>query len=321
MIINSISLHHDGNGGADGTKGWFTDDFGKVYSIFEYIVRWINWKIDESSGDEYYYETYFHDYGRLERKKVMSSIGTDMLKFIIAHPKSHENVMNSLPEIVKLLESEHLLTFWLFMQKLVETNSGSDFISMEPFYDNLSGDQLRYFLLGATSDAPTTTTRASIASSQETKKIEMDHLSDFVESLIDHIASRYTFSTRTGDAFFGQNLDILSKKLYPECIGLVQTIINSSPFSLAPLINLMARLTTTDAFNNIIESEAFSDKVVVAKSLLVYWSVYPHLGLPGKELARTFIKAAGNDDWISRWLAEIGSDSISINIREFVVDL
>ena len=81
MIINSISLHHDGNGGADGTKGWFTDDFGKVYSIFEYIVRWINWKIDESSGDEYYYETYFHDYGRLERKKVMSSIGTDMLKF------------------------------------------------------------------------------------------------------------------------------------------------------------------------------------------------------------------------------------------------
>lgn len=64
LIISSLSLQtHDDME----TSEWFTNDFGQAYNIFVYIVRWMNWKVDESVGDEFYYETYFHDYGKMER--------------------------------------------------------------------------------------------------------------------------------------------------------------------------------------------------------------------------------------------------------------
>jgi hypothetical protein len=62
VILNSISISSN----EELTFQWFDDDFVKAFSIFEYIVRWINWKV-ASNGDEAYYETYFATYGRQER--------------------------------------------------------------------------------------------------------------------------------------------------------------------------------------------------------------------------------------------------------------
>jgi hypothetical protein len=62
VILNSLSIVSN----EELTFAWFDDDLEKAYSIFEYIVRWINWKV-VSNGDEAYYETYFSNYGRQER--------------------------------------------------------------------------------------------------------------------------------------------------------------------------------------------------------------------------------------------------------------
>lgn len=62
VILNTLSVSKK----EELTFAWFDDDFEKAYSIFEYILRWINWKVI-SDGDESYYETYFSDYERHER--------------------------------------------------------------------------------------------------------------------------------------------------------------------------------------------------------------------------------------------------------------
>lgn len=213
----------------------------------------------------------------LSRKRVMSTVGADMLKFILAYPKSHIAIVESLPEIVPLLESEHLLTFWLFMQKLMEKNVGQPLISMGTFYDSLSYVQLQCYLLGSTT-SPTSSTRISIASSHQTKKIEVDHLHDFQESLLDYIASRFKVSTENGDSFFGdKNFVILSGKIYPECIEMVDSVVNSAPDSLPPLISLVSRMENESDVLNLVNSRAFAKKEAIVKTLITYWAVYPHL--------------------------------------------
>lgn len=114
VILNSTSTDLQ-------PHAWFDDDLGKAYSIYEYIVRWINWKVTGDSGDELYYETYFIDYDRQERKRIMTLIGADMLRFIETHPRvqSIEMVNESLTEIVPLLESDHLVILWKFYGKLL----------------------------------------------------------------------------------------------------------------------------------------------------------------------------------------------------------
>jgi hypothetical protein len=130
VLVNSIStsssedIQH---------SHWFNDDSGKAYLVFEYIVRWINWKIEDGGADECYYETYFKDYGRQERlhifdyrKRIMSSIGGDMLNYILNYPQSNatDRVVKSLKEIVPLLDNEILLVFWVFFGKLAQSQGG-----------------------------------------------------------------------------------------------------------------------------------------------------------------------------------------------------
>ncbi|KAJ3251573.1 hypothetical protein HK103_002252 [Boothiomyces macroporosus] len=46
----------------------------QIYTIFGYICRWKQYKITDE-GDELYYETFFNDYSRQERKNVMDKVG------------------------------------------------------------------------------------------------------------------------------------------------------------------------------------------------------------------------------------------------------
>jgi hypothetical protein len=63
MLIYSLSLSEE----EKQLRCWFDkEQIAKAYEIFEYIVRWINWKVSDN-GDAFYYETYFHDYDRNER--------------------------------------------------------------------------------------------------------------------------------------------------------------------------------------------------------------------------------------------------------------
>ncbi|KAH9269402.1 hypothetical protein BASA83_008485 [Batrachochytrium salamandrivorans] len=108
MILNSTFVLSSAD--TDAIASLFGDNFTKAYTVFRYILLWMNWKIyDPSHYDERYYEAYFNDFSKEERKRVMSSIGSDILQYIETHPdKVLETVATSFKEIVPLLEGDHL---------------------------------------------------------------------------------------------------------------------------------------------------------------------------------------------------------------------
>nr|KAJ3422428.1 hypothetical protein HK105_008123 [Polyrhizophydium stewartii] len=138
MILNSTFVLSAAD--TDAISSLFGDDFQRAYTVFWYILLWINWKVhDPAQHDERYYEAYFSDFSRDERKRVMSSIGADILRFLDSHPEQMmQRVVESFDEIVPLLEGDHLLIFWKFYKRL-QSNEGN-------LYAKLTQKQISRFL-------------------------------------------------------------------------------------------------------------------------------------------------------------------------------
>jgi hypothetical protein len=49
----------------------------------------------------------------------MHQLGLEILKYIERNPQTTDMVAQSVAEVVPLLESEHLVLYWKFYQKLV----------------------------------------------------------------------------------------------------------------------------------------------------------------------------------------------------------
>ena len=69
------------------------------------------------------------------------------------------------------------------------------------------------------------------------------------------------------------------------------------------------------------KSRIFTNDKVIAKSLLVYWTSYPHFGNPGKFLSKSYFQAIGIDKILSEMDIELQDPSFFQRIQEFVKDM
>ena len=66
MILNSTLVLSSND--TDSISAMFGDNVDKAYTVFQYIVQWMNWKVsDPTHHDERYYEAYFSNYSKYER--------------------------------------------------------------------------------------------------------------------------------------------------------------------------------------------------------------------------------------------------------------
>lgn len=67
----------------------YKGNFDKAYATFVFIIRWINWKVnDVNQISEYYYNAFFHDWSKYERRRVIGLIGLDILRYVEDHPQT-----------------------------------------------------------------------------------------------------------------------------------------------------------------------------------------------------------------------------------------
>ena len=180
--------------------------------------------------------------------------------------------------------------------------------------------QIRNFLVGPAISSPFT--KNSMASSPETKKIELDNMQEFEDSLIDYIVRRYSISTTLGDSYFREDLSILIENLYPGCLKSTRDS-RESPIQLAPVIKLLSRAETAGTFKNIVHSRAFTDRQSLIKTIIVYWSTFSYLGLYGKNLAGDLFNEFGDFRvWLDNWLkVELNGDPLVSRIKDFASNL
>eukprot|EP00842_Homolaphlyctis_polyrhiza_P002253 jgi/Hompol1/3028/HPOL_003098-RA len=149
MILNSTFVLSAAD--TDAIASMFGDDLTKAYTVFRYIVLWMNWKVhDPSQYDERFYEAYFKEWSKEERKRVMSSIGSDILQYIEIHPEQMlQPVVDSFAEIVPMLEGDHITIFWKFYKRLQSSEHGvlNAIYTLDNFYSKLCPKQIRKFLL------------------------------------------------------------------------------------------------------------------------------------------------------------------------------
>ncbi|KAJ3305040.1 hypothetical protein HDV03_002122 [Kappamyces sp. JEL0829] len=277
MILNSLP--------ADETPQAWLGNLGKAYSIFEYIVRWINWKVDGEQGDECYYLTYFHDYSRDERKRVMTSVGRDMLAYLEANPTDDivDTVVKSANEIVPLLDPDHLPLFWKFFQKVALFHKSS----LSIFFNSLSNSQKLSLLTqhspsvspqrqssigSAVGDAVTPIKRSlSISGKMREDAAELAH------SLLQEISRRYSSSTEAGDVFLGEATALLSLGSNPSA-GTEQPL----SMNAAEPKGLVTRLTLVDdepipsLVTNLLGSKGLAttaDRLMALQTCLWQWSL------------------------------------------------
>jgi hypothetical protein len=97
-------------------------NYHDAYNVFCFIVHWINWQVpDPKKVVQQYYQCYFSDYSRDERKRVMNSVGLEILDFVQNSPLSSELnslVLSTHSEIIPLLDSEYLPVYWRFFFKI-----------------------------------------------------------------------------------------------------------------------------------------------------------------------------------------------------------
>lgn len=261
MILNTLPTDDD-------EENWLADDLEKAYSIFEYLVKWINWKIVEN-GDLEYYETYFQDYNSIERyggyngrKRVMSSIGGDMLAFIArkAKTKSICLVMDSLTEIIPLLNVDHFVVFWLFYQKIEGPIS--------PLMDSTTSEQRYFFLLNyeyPTVVTPVTPGRLSFSGSPNTIKMDLEENWKLVsEAFCVELGRRFKISAQEGDQFLPKSCSI-SDDLYEVTWKFHKYAINE--------LSVIVRVLhfTPTAFSNIMKLPKI-ENIVVIQTCLFQWA-------------------------------------------------
>ncbi|KAI8926157.1 hypothetical protein BC831DRAFT_457722 [Entophlyctis helioformis] len=214
MILNSTFVLSAAD--SDAVASLFAGDFERAYTVFRYILLWINWKIhDPADYDVQIYETYFNDYSRDERKRVMSSIGSDILKYIETHPEQMmQTVVASFAEIVPLLEGDHLIIFWKFFKNFrshEQSLMGSPY-TIEDLYSKLTSKQLRRFLLYQHSMSPmmlqTPYTPAGTPSSALSVVSDIAGWETLCSEIYTYIAHCYETSTEDGDRLLGESADI-----------------------------------------------------------------------------------------------------------------
>ncbi|KAH6561668.1 hypothetical protein BASA62_009663 [Batrachochytrium salamandrivorans] len=215
MILNSTFVLSSAD--TDAIASLFGDNFTKAYTVFRYILLWMNWKIyDPSHYDERYYEAYFNDFSKEERKRVMSSIGSDILQYIETHPdKVLETVATSFKEIVPLLEGDHLVIFWKFFQKL-QSNENSpidDNYTLDNFYSKLSSKQIRRCLLyqhPISPNSPLTSQTDTGTPATFSLVTDLDGWEMLCTSIYVYIAKRYESSSDAGDQAIDGARDLIS---------------------------------------------------------------------------------------------------------------
>ncbi|KAI8897483.1 hypothetical protein BC833DRAFT_593711 [Globomyces pollinis-pini] len=303
---------------------WFYDDLAHAYRLFEYIVKWTHWKVESDSPDECYYETYFHDYGRQERKVVINSLGSDILRFIETHPHvySIESVIKSLNEIVPLLsEQDHLVLFWRFYQKLLLKDDPEDDHNQEDakFFQSLSALQVRSIIVLQPPVTNPSLSRRTSALAMTSVCKDADGLVTLTECLLAYIATLYTRSTVDGDEFLNQNGDIFQIDLYPISLTKVDQ------YSIQPICKILNHTKPdqlTQCLTNVLQSRYVNDQYNMIRTMITQWINHPSLTAKG-ELACRFLLTDYVDstklrEYLKNWVDELKDEPLYSNLLSFV---
>jgi hypothetical protein len=142
----------------------------------------------------------------------------------------------------------------------------------------LSPLQLERILYSESS--PTYPPRQSIAPTSQSKQTLIENGILFTFSVLSYIASKYAESTIAGDEFLKSAVSVLLFNLYPTCLSGDLITFNS----LSPVTKLASKCEYFDTLINLINSNVFSDKLAVVKTLIVQFASYPKLKAFGLKL-------------------------------------
>ncbi|KAI8905533.1 hypothetical protein EDD86DRAFT_211684, partial [Gorgonomyces haynaldii] len=242
MLLNSsFCLQED----LDTFEGFFGAYPDTAFTVFLYIVRWINWKIvDVDQIDQRFYEAYFHDYSREERKRVVNLMGLDFLRFIQKHPQQQKSLLSSLQEIVPLLDMDHLLMLDDFFQ--------NEHLDPVQIYVHLSAKHIITVFGFFHSSSPSPTVLTPL-------------FRPFAINLIHFIGSLYLQSIEMGDTYLQQCHHLLVQDLIDE-------IPETKPQTYPPLV-LLCLFTSPMVMHRILESVYLQPVLLKAKKTLVFYSV------------------------------------------------
>ncbi|KAJ1341889.1 hypothetical protein BSLG_003542 [Batrachochytrium salamandrivorans] len=268
----------------DAIASLFGDNFTKAYTVFRYILLWMNWKIyDPSHYDERYYEAYFNDFSKEERKRVMSSIGSDILQYIETHPdKVLETVATSFKEIVPLLEGDHLVIFWKFFQKL-QSNENSpidDNYTLDNFYSKLSSKQIRRCLLyqhPISPNSPLTSQTDTGTPATFSLVTDLDGWEMLCTSIYVYIAKRYESSSDAGDQAIDGARDLISISFstdsdpFHQEISLTDKIIHFAPNPTTCISSILN--------SSIVESK--EQRILILRSYVLHCALFGFLRSKG----------------------------------------
>ncbi|KAK6099443.1 hypothetical protein BDV3_001222 [Batrachochytrium dendrobatidis] len=311
MILNSTFVLSAAD--TDAIASLFGNDFIMAYTVFRYILLWINWKIhDPSQHDEWYYEAYFSDFSKDERKRVMSSIGSDILRYVETHPDEMlRTVVDSFKEIVPLLEGDHLIIFWKFFQKL-QSNENVPMdasYTLDNFYSKLSSQQIRRCLLFqrpslihspnmayAIADTPFSATSPVVT--------DPDGWEMLCTSIHEYVGHRYEQSTALGDQTLQDAQDLITILFYPEAdpfhqeISLMDKIVHFAPNPVKCIFSILnsSMITSQD------------QRTMLLRSFVLHWALFAFLRARG---CRTLIDLDQANDYI---VQEFGPSTLALHM-------
>ncbi|KAJ3271210.1 hypothetical protein HK104_004725 [Borealophlyctis nickersoniae] len=129
----------------DGIESLFGSNVLQAYEVYKYIVMWLAWKVEDPiHNDERYFQTYFNDYTKDERKRVLRSFAPDILEYIARQPTDIlPVVVSSFADLVPLLDDAQLGTFWTFVSSF---GHDADSNHMQQFFAHVSKKQMRELL-------------------------------------------------------------------------------------------------------------------------------------------------------------------------------
>ena len=320
MLLNStFSLNSDD---AEAIADLFAGNTGKAYRVFNYILLWMNWKVfDPLKCDDKFYETYFNDYSREERKRVMSGIGSQILQFIQSDPgpETLATIVESLSETVPLLEGDHLVLFWSFFAKIQQQ---SQTLTLGDLYRHLSCKQLvsvltyrnnaSYLSLGA-SPGSTTSRRYSVIS-------DIVGWDQMCVQVLAFIASRYDQGVDTGDA------TVRDASVYLQVASLPANI---QEHDILPIDKVIAASHSPHkCILHLLQSRLVTpgDKIqLTLRSCVLHWALFEplrhigtkallHLG-PLSDTPHLVLHSSGNksvcfSDSVQLWIAELGTGNV-----------